>query len=177
MRRKAYTSGYAHPEGTRVQTFRTTRFSPAQLRPLLRASLEPDERIIGWGVAFKKPDGPQHALMMLSALLPGPGTILLASLSTKISRFLILTDRRLLVTLPDPSATSPDRKGVTLDAPIERLSVTELDQSGAFLLRLDTWRAPERLEVRTGDSDASHRLVSGLAVLAQEEADREDEPA
>ncbi len=160
-----------------MQTFRTTRFSPLQLRPLLRASLEPDERLIGWGVAFKKPDGPQHALMMLSALLPGPGTILLASLSTRISRFLILTDRRLLVTLPDPSAISPDRKGVTLDAPIERLSVVELDQSGVFLLKLDTWRATERLEVRVGESSATDRLVSGLSLLAQEEADREGDAA
>mgnify|MGYP006433993041 CR=1 FL=1 len=154
--------------------FPSTRFSPFQLRPLLRGALETDERVIGWGVAQKKPDGPQQGLILLASLLPGPGTLLAASLSTRISRFLILTDRRLLVTVPDPSATSAQRKGVTLDVPLSVLSVTALDQSGTFLLDMEGWPSPERMEVKSHDSDASSRLIYALTLLAQEESDRLD---
>lgn len=149
-----------------------TRFSPFQLRALLRHALDPHERVIGWGVAQKRPDGPQQSLILLATLLPGPGTLLAASLSLRISRFLILTDRRLLVTLPDPSGPDITRKGVTLDTPIERLSVTQLPGENVFLLNLDGWPSPERLEFKRHDSRACESLVSAFRVLAQEEADR-----
>jgi len=160
------------PRCAPLQMFPSTRFSPYQLRPLLRRTLDADERVIGWGVAQKKPDGPQQALILLASLLPGPGTLLAASLSTRVSRFLILTDRRLLVPVPDPSATDAQRKGVTLDAPLSALSVTALDQSGTFLLDMEGWPSPERLEIKSHDSDTSSRLVYALPLLAQEESDR-----
>lgn len=159
---------------TPLTNFPSTRFSPLQLRHLLRTALERDERIIGWGVAHKKPDGPQQTLILLASLLPGPGTLLAASLSLRISRFLILTDRRLLVTLPDPSGADADRKGVTLDAPIADVSITALDQTGTFLLDMPDWPSAERFEVKSHDSPASRMLVHALTLLAQEEADRTD---
>lgn len=158
-----------------MPSFPSTRFSPVQLRPLLRAAMDRDETVIGWGVATKKPDGPQQALVILASLLPGPGTLLAASLSLRISRFLILTDKRLLVTLPDPSATDADRKGVTLDAPLAELSVTALDQTGTFLFNMRDWPSPERLEIRAHKAPPANRLVHALTLLAQEEMDRQDD--
>jgi len=153
-----------------------TRFSPFQLRPLLREALDGNEQIIGWGVAQKKPDGPQRSLILLATLMPGPGTLLAASLSFRISRFLILTDRRLLVMLPDPSGVDVSRKGVTLDTPIERLSITRLGGGQVYLLHLEGWPTPERLELRSHDSPVCSRLAHAFGILAQEEADRSAGP-
>jgi len=135
-------------------------------------ALDDGERVIGWGVAQKKPSGPQHTLLLLASLLPGPGILLAASASTRVSRFLILTDRRLLVTLTDPSAIDPSRKGVILDAPLERLSLMRLGGGCVFLLNMEGWPTPERLELRSHDSAASDRLEHAFGILAQEEADR-----
>jgi hypothetical protein len=75
-------------------------FGPFQLRPLLRATLRPGERTVGWAVAYDQATLSRHMMQAAISLLPGLGAVLVGVLRGargERPRLLLLTDRRLLV--------------------------------------------------------------------------------
>lgn len=75
-------------------------FGPFELRPLLRRTLGPDERLVGWAVARDQASAGTNLIDAACMLVPGVGHAIIAvrrgTRGVK-ARLLVLTDRRLLV--------------------------------------------------------------------------------
>jgi len=106
-----------------LPNFRGCRYGPLDLRGLFRARLDPDERLIAWGVASVKPAS--SAEEILGAIAPGPLAAIagVATSSGGSKRVLVLTDRRLLFLRPDELGPSPEGLGVAAEADLDTLLV------------------------------------------------------
>jgi hypothetical protein len=87
------------------------------LRRVLHGGREPGERLIGWGLASVKAD--LSATMFLIALIfvPGIGHLIAAVAHSRYRRFVVLTDRRIVLRLAERAIPrcNPKNAGQTLD--------------------------------------------------------------
>jgi len=100
-------------------------FGPFELRPLLRATLAPGERLVGWAVARDQTSVSINLLDTALMLFPGIGhaaVSLRRGMRGVTSRLLVLSDRRLLV-LAASRAVISEIARLETDVPLAELSV------------------------------------------------------
>jgi hypothetical protein len=100
-------------------------FGPFELRPLLRARLEPGERLVGWGTAHDQETLSTKLLdagFTLVPLLGHAAVALRRSWRGVRFRLLIITDRRLLV-LASTRAVITETARLEADVPLAELDV------------------------------------------------------
>ena len=77
--------------------FRNCNYGPWHLRAALRGLLEPGERLIGWGPATQSMDHSIHLALAAVHFVPVIGPLVMAMIVSRVHRFAVLTDRRVLV--------------------------------------------------------------------------------
>ena len=168
-----------------------------QLRAALRAMLEPEERVVGWGVAQHEPAAARAAMSLSLMFLPGIGQLLgtIDTMNTlRKQRFAILTDRRLILLYADTRATFTDGSGVAGEHAIETIEVEDRDDAARWWIADD--EDPDRplhgerdarkragvarlklkapgvepwtMRISANGRDAATRLVEGLRLLSGE---------
>lgn len=90
--RRRWTGHNAH-----VKKFPACRYGPFQLRAAIRPGREPEERLIGWGQAHLTLDLTTGLFVTGLMFFPGIGHGLHAAMLSRRTRFVLLTDRRLLL--------------------------------------------------------------------------------
>ncbi len=116
-------------------TFPGTNFGPMKLRPALRAILDPDETIVGWGIAQHEPEAHRAALSVSLMLIPIFGQMLAsvdAVMAMQRQRVVVLTDRRLLLLKADNNALNPDGSGVTFDRSLGEIELEDRDEAARW---------------------------------------------
>lgn len=144
------------------------------LRPLLRARLEPGERVIGWGLALEEPGVARAAVTVALFAVPVLGQALAAlSLALLVSqrRVAVLTDRRLMLLHPGRGGKCGSGRGVTLERRLGEFEIKPgrrtAGASAVQRFKLVPSRAPVRmLRVSSHPATASERLVLGLEVVS-----------
>ncbi len=100
-------------------------FGPIHLRHLLRARMDPGERLVGFAVTQLRPTPAQIITHVGLALLPGVGplaALALATLGPDQRRLVVLTTRRLLLLRLNRSGPDPSGRGVLADLPLATLA-------------------------------------------------------
>jgi hypothetical protein len=138
-------------------------YSPGELRPVLRAKLQPGERLIGWGVVHEPPDPALALLAVAFHFLPFVSPFVGLLIGTDRRRLLVLTERRLLVLSGRAKMTGPGRVGVWADIPASNLSVRAGGSSGTYELS----GAGRVVKIRIADKQGrgAERLREALGLL------------
>ncbi|MCB1281404.1 MAG: hypothetical protein KDB18_07760 [Salinibacterium sp.] len=153
----------------RERRFTHAAFGPWRLRPLLRAMLERDERLIGWGVVQPAGGAWSKLSTAMITVVPVVGPIVGAVTTTNEARrrrVAVLTSRRLLMMRAD--ARRLDETMVAFNEPLELL---EFESRGAgsgqeptILVHFGAER-PAMVEVVGGSARSVDRLREGLLAL------------
>lgn len=183
-----------------VRRFSGCQFGPFALRLLLRAHMNPGERLVGWGLARKCADTTTTFWIAAMHLAPGVGHGIGAMMAAQLLRWIVLTDQRLLVMGVGRNTVKPGKQGLKADvslgeALIERTSraragdkgssafrLTLTESADKFVISWDELGKTQSIEVKlNAKSPRSHkRLGVALGLLAQamdEEGTIEHEPA
>jgi len=140
-----------------ARTFPGCRYGPMALRPVLRRTLQPGERVLGFGAADTAGPG-WRGLAALAPVLP-VGSIWSGRLLRR-RRVLLLTDRRLMVLPPD--RPEMDRRSLRWNGQypltqakvglVSGRTVRVVTPSGAFVARLrGAWSGVELSTVCPAD--------------------------
>ncbi|MEM1184549.1 MAG: hypothetical protein AAGI53_06055 [Planctomycetota bacterium] len=175
--------------------FAGTNLSPFSVRPTLRLMLEPDEKLIGWGMVQPEPDAYRAAVSIGLMLIPGIGPFLagIDSYNTlKQQRLAVLTDLRFFLLHPTKKAAQGDQ-GVSEIFGLGELALEDRDASDqkwieegeapGLAKRLQSSIRPKiarlkisapghetrTLRIGAGGSPAAERLVEALRLLAGED--------
>jgi len=149
---------------------RTTAGAASSLfavRDTLRAALEPGERIAGWAIAQHEPDARRAALSLSLAFVPVVGQLLagidmLAAIRRQ--RFVVLTDRRLLLLRPDRRTWTPDGAGIAADLHLGAFTLKDLDAGARWWIADDEAPPPRKTRrPRTGMRSARRRPTASVA--------------
>lgn len=155
--------------------FDNCQFGPADLRPLFREIAMPGERCVGWGAVHESGLFPVVASAVL-ALIPIAGQLFSTMFIRKITRFVILTDTRILILASDyrTKRIGGERVpiGVALNVPLNSVMVTGL---GRRKLRIWSreWQRPLRYAMTGRERGPAGRLSAGLRILADGPIDHE----
>ncbi len=155
-------------------------FGPFELRGLLRAlrSDSQGERLIGWGTVQQRDGLGISVAMLLLGAVPGVGPLLAMSKTQDFSRFLVLTDRRLLVFRVDHRNPSDPKNAPEHDIPLALLTVGRTVEPHVFEVGVCTDPAETNeedsgmsrllgtFEVLRSDGGPPARLRDALGVLA-----------
>lgn len=149
--------------------FANAVFGPWRLRHVLHRLMDPDEKLIGWGVV--QPGSSAWAVFSSAAMamVPGVGSILGAMSSSNLARrrrVAVLTSKRLILIRAD--ARRLDTRAVTFNEP---LSLIEMESQGAgsgreatFILHFGSDQ-PAVFELAAGSRGSADRLREGFLSL------------
>ncbi|MEM8836097.1 MAG: hypothetical protein AAGD00_09785 [Planctomycetota bacterium] len=146
--------------------FEQCEYGPWELRRLLRWRLAEGERLVGWGPVLKRTDAAKAALVVALNAVPVFGALIALGLQKQLYRFVVLTDRRIIVLLPGRTGADPSGRGVLLDAPVEELRVLRGRDAGTFTLDMPAWSRPDVVQVQRLKRAARKRLAEGFDLLA-----------
>lgn len=149
-----------------ARLFPNCQYGPVHLRGLLRAALDPGERLVGWGVVQRNVSFTTVTLAVAFNLLPVFGTLASAMLIGSQRHLAVLTDRRLLLLDCTKKACLPSGRGIYLEAGIESLHVVRRSHARRFLLEFSGARPRMTVMVPDARQRSTRRLLEGLALLA-----------
>jgi|GEM_PF-1882628 len=107
-------------------------YGPIHLRRLLRARMDPGERLVGFSVVQLRPPPALVIAQVVLALIPGIGQVAaftLAALGSDQRRLLVLTTRRMLLLRLNRSSPDPRGRGIVADLPLATLLVDHASAS------------------------------------------------
>ena len=147
--------------------FSNLPYGPLALRPLLRRTLLPGERLIGW--ASVQGSSPacltlfRTALAILPLIGPVLGSMAGAALGPQ-RRLLLLTDRRLLMLCADARAVSGAEGAIMHQAPLEAVVVRTAMWGMSFVILIPGMRSfPTSID--PNQSRPAERLCRALALM------------
>ncbi len=146
--------------------FDSCQFGPYELRAFLRRRLMAGEQVVGWGVVSREMSVFDTMMLVAAAMVPAAGTVLQAAIMSRTKRFMILTDTRLLMLLPDAKGCAPNGDGITFDTPHHSLTVARTSRARTFRVMGPGWVSAEPYKLPGGKKGAHKRLHAGLDVLA-----------
>lgn len=106
--------------------FRNSAYGPLHLRGLLRARLEPGERLVGFAAGEMSPSPARVLAQVALALIPGFGHLLAAAhgvVQGDRRRVVVLTSRRIFLLRADRAGVEPQGRGVSSELPLSLLDV------------------------------------------------------
>ncbi len=146
--------------------FRNSAYGPMHLRGLLRARLEPGERLVGFAAAELSPSPVRVLAQVALALIPGFGHLLAAAhgaVQGNRRRTVVLTSRRIFLLRSDRTGAEPQGRGIVAELPLSLLDAgyePPLDPIGA--------RAGAGSRTRTGRRAAQRRARLRRSEMARQ---------
>ncbi|MEM9082369.1 MAG: hypothetical protein AAGB34_02150 [Planctomycetota bacterium] len=150
--------------GSSMAKFVSGGFGPFELRGLLRSTMMPGERLVGWAAVERSGSPHNTAMLAIVGMIPVAGSLAAIAMQAPRLRVMVLTDTRLLVVVRGKQGKDPSGGGVLINEPLHGIDAEMMSEDRCAIVlhrsgRVRTYR------VLGTDTSTAHRLIAGLQTL------------